>query len=197
MAEERDNVRRARRSRDWWVVGGVVLVILLLIGVGWTARDSIMPVEVGTRAPDYVALDFDGNPVSISDLRGEVVLLNVWATWCPPCIEEMPSMQRLHERLAPRGLHIVAVSIDARPGERDASGREGGNVAAFADAFDLDFSIWLDRSGGIQRAYRTTGVPESYVIDRDGTIVRKVIGAIEWDHEANIEFFERLLGEES
>ncbi len=103
-------------------------------------------------------------------------------------------MQRLYERLGPQGLRVVAVSVDAAPGQRDLAGRLGGNVRAFAERLGLTFDIWLDPAGDIQRAYRTTGVPESFVIDRDGTIIKKVIGATEWDSEANVELIRRLLG---
>jgi cytochrome c biogenesis protein CcmG/thiol:disulfide interchange protein DsbE len=182
-------------DRQWWVVGGVVLLLLGLIVAGWTVRDRFTPVEVGTRAPDLQAIDLQGRPVSLDDLRGEVVFLNVWATWCPPCRKEMPSMQRLYDRLGPEGLRIVAVSIDAAPGALDAAGRPGGDIEAFAKEYGLTFDIWHDPEGGIQRVYRTTGIPESFVIDRDGTIVKKVIGATEWDSEANIALFRRLLRE--
>jgi thiol-disulfide isomerase/thioredoxin len=188
---------RARRSvrRQWWVVGGVLALLAGLVIAGWTVRDRFLPVEVGTAAPDLVAADLDGRPVSLAELRGEVVLLNVWATWCPPCREEMPSMQRLAEQLGPEGLRIVAVSIDAASGKRDAGGREGGDVRAFADEYGLTFDIWRDPEGRVQQIYRTTGVPESFVIDRRGMIVKKVIGATEWDSPANVELIRRLLGE--
>jgi thiol-disulfide isomerase/thioredoxin len=188
---------RARRSvrRQWWVVGGVLALLAGLVIAGWTVRDRFLPVEVGTAAPDLVAADLDGHPVSLAELRGEVVLLNVWATWCPPCREEMPSMQRLAEQLGPEGLRIVAVSIDAASGKRDAGGREGGDVRAFADEYGLTFDIWRDPEGRVQQIYRTTGVPESFVIDRRGMIVKKVIGATEWDSPANVELIRRLLGE--
>lgn len=90
---------------------------------------------------------------------------------------------------------MVAVSIDAAPGTADAGGREGGDVEAFAKEYGLTFDIWQDPSGEIQRTYRTTGVPESFVIDRDGVIVKKVIGATEWDSEANVALIRRLLAE--
>lgn len=102
-------------------------------------------------------------------------------------------MQRLYERLGPEGLRMVAVSIDATPGKADAAGRTGGDVAAFAKEYGLTFDIWHDPSGKIQRTYRTTGVPESFVIDRRGTIVKKVIGATEWDSQATVALFRRLL----
>jgi len=180
-------------NRQWYMVGIILGLVLLLIGFGWTVRDRFLPVEVGTAAPDFQARDLEGNPVRLADLRGEVVLLNIWATWCPPCREEMPSMQRLHEEFKGQGFHVVAVSIDAPIGRVDLGGQPGGDVAAFAREMQLTFPLWLDPAGDIQRIYRTTGVPESFVIDRQGMIVRKVIGATEWDSDANRELIARLL----
>jgi cytochrome c biogenesis protein CcmG, thiol:disulfide interchange protein DsbE len=182
-------------SRQWWIVAGLVGVLAGLIGVGWIVRDRFLPVEVGTTAPSFTARDLSGRPVSLDDLRGEVVLLNIWATWCPPCRDEMPSMQRLYEQLGPEGLKVVAVSIDAANGAIDASGHAGGNIGDFAREFGLTFTIWHDPSAAVQRIYRATAVPESFVIDRSGYITRKVIGATEWDSEASIESFRRLLRE--
>ena len=179
--------------RQWWIVAGVVLLLGALVGAGWLVRDRFLPVEVGSPAPDFTARDLQGRPVSLEDLRGDVVLLNIWATWCPPCREEMPSMQRLHERLGPEGLRIVAVSIDAASGQSDAAGRAGGDVRAFGKEHGLTFEIWHDPSGEIQEVYRTTGIPETFVIDRNGVIVKKVIGATEWDSDSNVELIRRLL----
>lgn len=182
-------------SRQAWAVFAVSALLLGLVWVGWTARDRFLPVEVGTRAPDFTARNLRGEQVALSGLRGDVVLLNIWATWCPPCREEMPSMQRLHETLGPSGLRVVAVSIDALPGRLDLARRPGGDVAAFVREYGLGFAIWHDPSGEIQRIYRTTGIPESFVIGRDGVIVSKVIGATEWDSEARIASLRRLLRE--
>lgn len=104
-------------------------------------------------------------------------------------------MQRLHERLGPEGLRVIAVSVDAEPGALDLSGNRGGDVGAFAREMGLTFDLWRDPEGGIQRTYRTTGVPESFVIGRDGTIIKKVIGATEWDSPANVELIRRELAE--
>lgn len=180
------------RSTRWFWAAALGL-LAVLVGTGWLVRDRFLPVEVGTEAPNFTATDLQGRPVSLDQLRGEVVLLNIWATWCAPCREEMPSMQRLHEQLGPKGLRVIAVSIDAAPGTAAASIQPGGDVAAFARELGLDFTVWHDPAGEIQRTYRTTGVPESFAIDRDGTIVKKVIGATEWDSEANVELFSRLL----
>ncbi len=177
------------KSRQWAFVAGVGLVLALLLGAGWMVRGRFLPVEVGTRAPDFQARDMEGRPVSLSDLRGEVVLLNVWATWCAPCLDEMPSMERLHRELGPRGLRIVAVSVDGAPGALSP----GGDPASFARELGLTFAIWHDPSGAVQRTYRTTGVPESFVIDRHGVIQKKVIGATEWDEGAHPDLVRRLL----
>ena len=116
------------------------------------------------------------------------MLLNVWATWCEPCRVEMPSLERLHRRLAGTDFRVVSVSID-----------EDGDsvVAAFARQLGLTFDILHDQSGAIKRAYQATGVPESWVINRDGVIIKKVIGASEWDGPVNETLIRRLLDEQA
>lgn len=104
-------------------------------------------------------------------------------------------MQRLYEVLRPEGFRIVAVSIDADAGKVDAGGRPGGDVAAFAREYGLTFDVWRQPAGTVQRDYRTTGVPESFLIGRDGKIVKKVIGATEWDDAGTVELIRRLLKE--
>jgi cytochrome c biogenesis protein CcmG, thiol:disulfide interchange protein DsbE len=180
-------------DRQWWIVAGVVVVLASLVAAGWVVRDQFMPVEVGTRAPDFVATDLDGQRVSLGALTGEVVLLNIWATWCAPCREEMPSMQRLHDRFSDRGFRVVAVSIDSESGARFPGGPTGGDVRGFVEEYGLTFDVWRDPAGEIQRIYRTTGVPESFVVDRDGSIVKKVIGATDWDSEANRDLIRMLV----
>jgi cytochrome c biogenesis protein CcmG, thiol:disulfide interchange protein DsbE len=181
--------------RQWMVVGVVVALLAALVGVGWTMRDRFLPVEVGSTAPEVTATDLNGRPVRLSQLRGQVVLLNIWATWCGPCQEEMPSMQRLYNSLRGEGLRVVAVSIDARAGQLGTDGRPGGDVAAFTREFGLSFDVWQDPSGAIGRDYRTTGVPESFLVDRRGKIVKKVIGATEWDDPSTVALIRRMLKE--
>jgi cytochrome c biogenesis protein CcmG, thiol:disulfide interchange protein DsbE len=169
------------------------LLALAVIVFAWVARDRHQPVGPGARAPAFEAVTLEGEVARIQDFQGSVVLLNIWATWCPPCVYEMPSMQRLYEHFEGQDFKIVAVSIDAPQGQRDPFGRQGGDVAAFAEEYGLTFPIWLNPEGTIQRVYRTTGVPESFVIGRDGRIYRKVSGATEWDQDAYIDFIQRLL----
>ena len=175
--------------QQWTFVGMVVL----LLGGGLLAAtrilgDELFPITVGSEAPDFTATTVDGVPVTktIVDYKGDVVLLNVWATWCLPCRTEMPSIQALHDRFAARGLKVVAVSVD-NPGTQE-------EIRKFRDQYGLTFEILHDASGNIKRDYQTTGVPETFVIGRDGVIRKKVIAAADWDSPPNRALFAQLLG---
>jgi len=146
-------------------------------------------VGPGSEAPDFQAVNLAaGETLTLADYRGQVVLLNIWATWCVPCEREMPSIQRLHETLGPKGLKVVAVSIDQADSEV---------VLEWARERDLTFEILQDRKGSIERTYQTTGVPESFVIDRAGIIVKKEFGAREWDDPTVLALLARLLENET
>ncbi len=172
-----------------------LLALGVVVVLAWVTKDRFTPVGPGSPAPEFEAVDRRGEPATLADYRGEVVLLNIWATWCPPCVKEMPSMQRLYEELSAEDFEIVAVSVDAPVGRRDPGGNPGGDVWAFADSLGLTFPIVHNPSGDIQRRYQTTGVPESFVIGRDGVIYRKVAGATDWDAPQYVEFIRRLLDE--
>jgi cytochrome c biogenesis protein CcmG, thiol:disulfide interchange protein DsbE len=109
------------------------------------------------------------------------VLLNLWATWCAPCVKEMPALQRLHEELAPQGLRIVAISVDRPPAVMNPFGQFSGDIRAFVERFGLTFTVLHDPSGGVQSVYQSSGLPTTYLIDREGRIRKKVLGAAEWD----------------
>ena len=173
---------------QWMVVLGIVAGLALGLAVMVrTLDDEIFPVGIGSDAPDFEAVTLDVSPrtKSLDDYRGEVVLLNIWATWCLPCREEMPSLQRLHEALGDDGLRIVAVSIDRAA--------DAEKIRDFAREYGLTFEILHDPSGEIQRNYQTTGVPETFVIGREGDIRRKQIGAVNWFSEGNRTLFAALL----
>lgn len=158
-----------------------VALVALLAGLIWVNRDRFTPLDVGSSAPDYTAVSLSGDSVALAGFAGDVVLLNVWATWCRPCIIEMPALQRLHEELADDGLRVVAVSVDAPNGIIGAFGEPGGDVRAFVERLGLSFTVLHDPSGGIQTRYQVNGLPTTYVIDRSGRIRRKVLGAAAWD----------------
>ena len=181
--------RRLIRSPYLWTMAAVVAVVL----VAWVGRERYRPVLSGAYAPDFTVSTLAGEEVSLSDYSGRVLLLNVWATWCLPCREEMPSMERLYKAIGEEDFEILAVSIDAPIGQTDLAGRPGGDLAAFAKEFGLTFPILHNPSGDIQRTYQTTGVPESFVIGKDGLIYRKVAGPTQWDLPVNQELVRRLL----
>jgi thiol-disulfide isomerase/thioredoxin len=179
--------------RQWTVIAGIMMTVLFGAALALKLRPQFDLIEVGGKAPAFHATDLrTSRPVTLADYRGKVILLNVWATWCSPCRIEMPSMERLHQKLAGTDFRIVAVSVDG-----DAfysADREGPpEIMAFVNQMGLTFDILHDPSGAIRTAYQTTGVPESFVIDRDGTIVKKVIGAAEWDGPVNEALIQRLL----
>jgi thiol-disulfide isomerase/thioredoxin len=161
------------------VIGGVALVFY---------GPEVQAVAIGREAPDYKAMDLQsGDSVGVrSHYRGHVTLVNIWATWCVPCRVEMPAMQQLYDSLSGRGFRIAAVSID----------QEGPEVVKqFTGDLKLTFDILQDRSGGIQQAYQTTGVPESFLLDTTGVIMKRVIGAHDWASQVDRALILRLLGD--
>ena len=173
----------------------VVALAVVAVAVAWLARGRATPVDAGYPAPDFAVVDVRGSPVTLSDYRGKVVLLNIWATWCGPCREEMPSMQRLYDAFPREQFDIAAISIDAPVGDSDAVGNPGGDPLAFAGELGLTFPILLDPSGGIMQVYRATRVPESFLIGPDGIIYKKVAGQTDWDSQANVGLVRRLIGD--
>ncbi len=174
-------------SRGQWIAVGIIMTLLVgALGVGMLLNEDIAQVTTGAEAPEFNAVNLaTGDSVTLADYRGEVVLLNLWATWCGPCRWEMPSMERLYRELSPAGLKIVAVSVDQVSGEE---------VLDFANELGLTFDVLHDRSGQIEIDYQTTGLPETVILDRDGVIVHKSIGPVEWDDPVQRERFRRLLG---
>jgi cytochrome c biogenesis protein CcmG/thiol:disulfide interchange protein DsbE len=175
------------RRRTTFLVGlamAAVFVVALVVRL----MPQIRLVGIGSDAPQFHAVDLQtGRPVTLDDYRGKVLLLNVWATWCQPCRVEIPAIERLSQRMvADTGFRILAVSID----QADSS-----TVTAFARNMGVTFDVLHDQSGKIQQEYQTTGVPESFVINRQGVIVKKVIGASEWDSPVNELLIRRLLDE--
>jgi len=179
--------------QQWTLIAGVVMTAVFGVALAVKLRSQIDPVGLGSRAPDFHATDLRTNrPVSIEDYRGKVVLVNIWATWCPPCRAEMPSMERLHKKLAGTDFRIAAVSVDGDVFfEKDD--KTATEVMQFADGLGLTFDILHDPSGTIRRSYEIFAVPESFVVDRDGVIVKRVIGAADWEAPVNVALIRSLL----
>lgn len=138
----------------------------------------------GAPAPPLRLAALQGGEVDRESYRGRVVLVNFWATWCPPCVEEMPSLERLHRTLGPEGLVVLGVSID----------EDGGALQDFVKRAGVTFPILRDPGGRkAAAAWRTSGWPETYVIDGKGRIVRKIAGPARWDTPEAIAWFRGLL----
>ena len=171
------------QQRQWVaVLASVASIGFALVLVARVRGHEVL--QPNHAAPAFQAARLDGAPSGLAEYRGKVILLNVWATWCGPCRVEMPSMERLHQRFKDQDFRVVAVSVD----------QEGADVVSrFTQDLGLTFDILYDPKGEIQRIYRTTGVPESWVIDRSGMIVKKVVGATEWDSPTNTALVQALL----
>jgi cytochrome c biogenesis protein CcmG/thiol:disulfide interchange protein DsbE len=175
-------------SKQWILVG--LIVAGLVAGGTLLAKfgAGIQQVAVGSRAPDFRAIDLaTGDSVSFRErYRGAVTLVNIWATWCIPCRVEMPAMERVYQDLAPKGFKIAAVSIDE--GNPD-------DVREFGQELGLTFDLLQDRTTAVSQIYQTTGVPESFLLNRDGIIVKRLMGDHDWSSEVNRRLIERLLDE--
>jgi peroxiredoxin len=136
-------------------------------------------VRVGAPAPDFTLKDLQGNAVTLSEFKGKVVFLNFWATWCPPCRVEMPSMERLYEVYGDRGFVMLAVNVEqaAEP------------VLAFLKENPHAFPILLDPDARVQRLYGVYRFPETFLIDQDGTVVEHYLGARDW---SSVDFLAKI-----
>jgi peroxiredoxin len=168
-----------------WIAGpATASAVIALIVV---ATSTPTRVENGRLAPDFSAnvVDSPATAHSLREYRGRVVILNIWASWCGPCREEMASLEKVHEALSSKGLRVVAVSVDGR-GMRDA-------VRQFVRSRRLTFDVLNDGSGMIQRAYQTIGIPSTFIIDQSGIIRDHAIGARNWDSAVSRSMVEGLL----
>ena len=143
------------------------------------------PPAVGKPAPEFESVALEGGkPVSLGGMRGKPVLLNVWATWCHPCREEIPALQKIHQ--ARPGLAVIGVSVDD-PGQED-------EIRAFLRGFGARYAIWLDPDQRVSSTFATVGVPTTFLIGADGTILWKHVGPVRADDPALNRALDRELG---
>jgi len=165
----------------------LILSAAVLVTAGCKKKQEpagVAEVREKKPAPQITVNSLTNVPLKLSDLKGKVVLLNFWATWCPPCREEMPSMMKLNKAMAGKPFQMVAVSID-----------EGGvpDIEAFFKESGYSLPTYTDPAGDAVKTYGITGVPESFVIDKNGILVKKVIGPLAWDSAETIAFLEGLM----
>jgi peroxiredoxin len=172
----------------------LILLVLMAVGVGIIVllqlKDSSFNssgkslLGEGVPAPNFSLPDLEGKKVSLTDFKGKVVLLNIWATWCAPCVAEMPSMEKLYQELKGEDFLLLAISVDE-------SGAEA--VKPFVEKHRLGFPVLLDTNGEIKNLYQATGIPESFIIDKNGIIVEKIIGPRDWADSRAIRYFRNII----
>jgi len=153
------------------------IVTLLLTGCYRGTR----PPHVGAAAPDFTVQDSDRR-VSLNELRGRVVVLNFWATWCPPCVDEMPSLVEMQQRMKGKGVEVLAVSVDA----------DQSAYHHFLKAYKVDLLTVRDPDQKSNNLYGTFKFPETYIIDRQGVMRRKFVGPIDWGQPEIVDYLAKL-----
>jgi peroxiredoxin len=169
-----------------------LLAVTLIVASGCkkedrTVKPAAKPVSSaveGAAAPDFTVRDLAGQEVKLAALKGKVVLVNFWATWCPPCREEIPSMMKLNQSMAGKQYQMLAISID-----------EGGKAAveSFFKKSGMTLPACLDTDGAVSRSYGTTGVPETFIVDKAGIIQKKIVGGMDWSSPDVIASLDELL----
>jgi cytochrome c biogenesis protein CcmG/thiol:disulfide interchange protein DsbE len=182
-------------SRTRW---NILIIVLLIAGLAWiwvnrlpagdvSATSALPPAPaVGHPAPDFTLTTAAGETFKLSELRGIPVVLNFWATWCPPCRDEMPSMERLHKLLGGRDLEIVAVDLQ----------EPKDTVQKFVKDNSLTFTVLLDARGAVGGAWGAQSIPTTYLIDRKGRILARSVGGRQWDSADMVALFEAVLAAE-
>ena len=164
-----------------WLLGvGLGAATLFVL---WTAPETPSPVGRGSEAPAFELPSLDGGSASLADAAGQVLLVNFWATWCKPCEDEMPAMEKLYRDLADEGFLLVAISVDDDP----------ELVRAFRERLQLSFPILLDPDATVAKRYQTYRYPESFLIGPGGDVVERYVGPKRWDEGAYVQRIRKLL----
>jgi cytochrome c-type biogenesis protein len=165
-------MRATGRSRGIGLAAVAVGIAFIVLNSLPNSAQNIALAQQPKAAPDYAATSLEGSAVSLSSLEGEVVLLNVWATWCVPCRAEMPGLQDLHEEFSDQGLKMVGVSIDDQT-------TNNARITSFLQSMNITYPIWRDPDNRFAPTFRTIGVPESFLISKDGYVVYQWKGAFD------------------
>ena len=152
-----------------------------MVALATACHSGSRPPRVGSAAKDFSLRDSDRN-VTLAQFRGQVLVLNFWATWCPPCEEELPSLMRMQDRLRTRGVTVLGVSIDV----------DGDAYHRFLQQRGVNFMTVRDPEQKIPSLYGTSGWPETYIIDRQGVMRRKFVGAVDWTSPEVVDYLSKL-----
>lgn len=162
------------------------VLLWLVTGAAQTADkmvQTLTPLEKPFPAPDFTLRDETGKPFTLSAYRGKVVVLNFWATWCPPCRYEMPSMERAYQKVRGQNIELLAINV----------GESEERVFEFSVQYPVTFPMLLDKDGAVTRKYPVIGLPTTFVIDPRGVATHRAIGGREWDDDQLLDALRNLL----
>ncbi len=162
---------------------GLLIICLLAGSPGIAPAGELLPFKGDPVPPPLTLPDLQGKPHQLAEYRGQVVLINFWATWCPPCVHEMPSMQHLKSRLAGKPFTMLGVNI----------GETRETINSFLGKVEVDFTILMDQDGEALAAWRVHVFPTSFIVDAKGKIRYAVVGGIDWDAVEVVEKIKDLL----
>jgi peroxiredoxin len=160
------------------------LVVIAAGGLVWLVLHPRGPVKMGDRAPGFTLAQLPSGNLSLSQFKGQVVVLNFWATWCPPCVMETPSLEKFATQMKPQGVTVIGVSVD----------ENGQQLQNFVQHYHLSYPVARDPSAALANSYGTYKLPETYIIGRDGRVAEKIIGATNWTDPRMITFVKSLTG---
>ncbi len=188
-------VERGSKKKIAFLVVLVVLIALFIAGLFVTERPSGTTSTTGTpetkaiasgdRAPEFSLKTMSGGSVNLADLSGKVVMVHFWATWCPPCVEEIPTLDRLYRQLMGKDFMMLAVSEDD----------DGAAVASFFQQNRLNLPVLMDTGSEVARLYGTYKLPETYIVDRQGVVRYKAIGPRDWTDPSSIQLLQSFIEE--
>ncbi len=180
-------VEKKKGSNKQIVFLAILVVIVLVFGATFfiKGKPSVKKIiTTGDRAPGFTLPALNGSSVSLSDFRGKVVMVHFWATWCPPCVEELPTLAKLNQSLAGKDFEMLAVSVDE--GGADA-------VTSFLRRNNLDVPVLLDTAHAISSQYGTYKFPETYILDREGIVRYKIIGPRDWRDPGALQILQSMI----
>jgi peroxiredoxin len=165
-----------------WIEAGIACAVVGAI-LFLVFRRAPHPLQVGARMPELTLPEMDSGTFSAREDRGRVVLVNFWATWCPPCVMEAPSLEKFAARMRPFGVRVVGVSVD----------QSLPDLTKFISSYHLTYPILRDPYQRVSSHFGTYKFPETYIFDRDGRLAEKIIGATDWDDPRMTRFVEALV----
>jgi peroxiredoxin len=165
--------------------GSLVFIALLMqASLAYAGPQTLGSLKAPFKAPDFITRGEDGQTYRLSDYRGKYVVLNFWATWCPPCREEIPSMERMWKKVRDRNIQLLAVNM----------GEDVDTIFEFLGSYPMSFPALLDKNGEIIESYPVRGLPTTYIINPQGMVTHRAVGSREWDDDALIN---KILGKTS